>query len=251
MQSDPRLLENFLNSPRPYAYAHTHVHASTSQHWELLEETRCYLTKTCWRQCVWVRRAADIVDMLQPYVHPGCSTSAGPTSTDSLQMFLQGKVEYTIVEQMATGDLCQFWDSHTQLISHWLSYACMSLWDESMFYLFIVSPTCSRSSACEPVCVPTTWQVCAGVPPYHSTLHKLVPAPPNSHTHTQISLPIQRLSCLSWWTHLVLWVNTIPVEAIINSAHNNKVHRSFFKRCFYLHVAKMNLKISIWTTGSN
>lgn len=28
------------------------THTSTSQHWGLLEEARCYLTKTCWRQCV-------------------------------------------------------------------------------------------------------------------------------------------------------------------------------------------------------
>lgn len=57
------------------------------------------------------------------------------------------------------------------------------------------------------------WQV-AGVcrcSPYHSTSHTHH-TPPNTHTHTQLYLPIQNLSCLSWWTHLELWVNTMPVE---------------------------------------
>ncbi len=97
------LIPSFLrgSSTPPPQHTHTHTQASTSQHWELLEETRCYLTKTCWRQCVWVRRAVGIVDTLLPYVHPGCSPSAGLISADFLQKFLQGNRSLTITEQMA------------------------------------------------------------------------------------------------------------------------------------------------------
>lgn len=84
------LISSFLSAPANPR--HTHTHASTSQHRELLEETLCYLTKTCWRQCVWVRRAVGIGDTLLPCVHPECSHS-GCGRLHFHQNFLPGNPE--------------------------------------------------------------------------------------------------------------------------------------------------------------
>lgn len=84
------LISSFLSAPANPC--HTHTHASTSQHRELLEETLCYLTKTCWRQCVWVRRAVGIGDTLLPCVHPECSHS-GCGRLHFHQNFLPGNPE--------------------------------------------------------------------------------------------------------------------------------------------------------------
>lgn len=95
MQSDPKLFESLFNPP---LHTNTHVHPplNTESYWK---ETRCYLTKTCWRQCVYGSGGqGGIVDTLLPYVHPGCSPSAGLMSANFLPKFLQGNWSVAITD---------------------------------------------------------------------------------------------------------------------------------------------------------
>lgn len=101
------------------------------------------------------------------------------------------------------------WGSHTRPISHRLSaaeFAHSDPWEDFFLaqhllcaFIFCSPPhlppaatLCTPHqhhpprlfSMCSPcVCALTAWQVCAGVPPHHSTSHKPPPAPPLSHTH--------------------------------------------------------------------
>lgn len=255
MQSDPRLFESLLNTP-----LHTHTHTSTSQHWELLEEARCYLTKTCWRQCVWVRRAVGIVDTLLPYVHPGCSPSAGLLSTDFLQKFLQGNRSRCVGPEVLPA-LSGAWLSGVYLLVLCLSFLLPSAASPAAgsgsvgfphsanftltFFcrtcppqhfrvsLFLVSVSFMKvffahlpfshlqwlctplaSLACALMCVSVCWQPSRCVQVFPLSLN-IMQTCPCSSSHTELYLPIQKLSCLSWWTHLDFWVNTMPVEILI------------------------------------
>lgn len=210
-----------------------HTHASTSQHWELLEETRCYLTKTCWRQCVWVRRAAGIADTLLPYVHSVCSPSAALVSADFLQKFLQGNrslLSRWLHRLSGSVSVLRFCQQPPATAS--LGYIC---WSWACFLLpSVAAPTAGTGSVGFPhsanftlllqtspalafllsifiLLVPWffihlpfshlqppsslehVFSMCAdslpGVcrcSPYHSTSHKPIPAPPNTHTHRSI-----------------------------------------------------------------
>lgn len=172
----------------------THTHASTSQHRELLEETLCYLTKTCWRQCVWVRRAVGIGDTLLPCVHPECSHS-GCGRLHFHQNFLPGNPEinhsctscklflHLLILTPERSFLSQSWT--------WVSGTLLS-WFHTNFLL--KNKITSLPSSLTPVYLPAFFpRTCnrsvpsvhadslAGVrrcSPHHSASHKPITAPP-------------------------------------------------------------------------